>query len=733
MTTIETIRKEIESLYDASSRKDSSYDDGWKAALTEIHGIINLLDGKKHFANGKSTVSVLDLQGMSFLIPAYQRGYRWTKAQVKRLLEDLDEFFLKKNSGGLTYYCLQPLVVSKRDDDIWDIVDGQQRLTTIYIILCYLLDKVRGEVGNMPFSIEYSTRIASTEYLKHRLGMDPENVDSHYMKKAYDTVKQYFEETKDNQSHQEYFLDRLLGDGEGNVRFICYEIEPSQGEKLFSRLNVGKIPLTDAELVKALFFNNIGLQLSSDSNRALLAQSILVRISMQWDSIERSLHDKDLWAFLSGEESEKYETRIELILKIASEGRSPFEYYDEIFRGNATKPTSSGLDIPVVKVWSKILDVYNTIRDWYEDRELFHYIGYLRFLKQDIIDIYKKFKESYGHREFVEDLRKDVFKGTFDCLDDIPIENWNTAIKEQLDNLEYSGGRSRIMKVLVLFNILSVLEIPGSEERFSFHEFYSQGYDIEHIVPQTPLKINNDSRRAFLLSTLEYYTGCHFGTEKASTAEDINAGAKNSEVARKVERLLRLESTSFCLSDIVDILNDSFDSTFKSQVKNNINPELWRQKAISHLLPSDSCIPGKKISEEDALKEFMALAKKNIDKMKSEEIKVLCEKLLKMLETDEQTFEEKDLVMMGIYDREGDDSLSNLVLLDSSTNRQYRNAGFCVKRAFILEREKEGVFIPPCTRNVFNKMYTHSYSNPTQWDDSDAIGYEDEIKRVMKI
>lgn len=88
--------------------------------------------------------SVNDLLGMNFYIPSYQRGYRWTTLHVEALLEDLDNFLKHSEEPGAKNeaYCLQPIVVVGQQDSnekkIWEIVDGQQRLTTLYILLKYL-------------------------------------------------------------------------------------------------------------------------------------------------------------------------------------------------------------------------------------------------------------------------------------------------------------------------------------------------------------------------------------------------------------------------------------------------------------------------------------------------------------------------------------------------------------------------------------------------------------------
>ena len=75
---------------------------------------------------------VSDLFGYDFFVPSYQRGYRWTSVQVRELLEDLYDFAEEKHSND-SYYCLQPVIVKKRDNK-WELVDGQQRLTALWLI-----------------------------------------------------------------------------------------------------------------------------------------------------------------------------------------------------------------------------------------------------------------------------------------------------------------------------------------------------------------------------------------------------------------------------------------------------------------------------------------------------------------------------------------------------------------------------------------------------------------------
>ena len=88
----------------------------------------------------------------TYWIPAYQRGYRWSPLQVTQLLDDVWEFVQESEGGARQqFYCLQPLVIKALPTGAFEVVDGQQRLTTIYILLTYLKDIVT-ILGKNPFS-----------------------------------------------------------------------------------------------------------------------------------------------------------------------------------------------------------------------------------------------------------------------------------------------------------------------------------------------------------------------------------------------------------------------------------------------------------------------------------------------------------------------------------------------------------------------------------------------------
>lgn len=82
-----------------------------------------------------SIKSIVDFENdkINFYIPSYQRGYRWKSRQVSQLIDDIDSF---SPTESTPFYFLQALAVAKdTENNRVNVVDGQQRLTTLKLIL----------------------------------------------------------------------------------------------------------------------------------------------------------------------------------------------------------------------------------------------------------------------------------------------------------------------------------------------------------------------------------------------------------------------------------------------------------------------------------------------------------------------------------------------------------------------------------------------------------------------
>lgn len=266
---------------------------------------------------------IKNIIGENFFIPRYQRGYRWGEQEITELLEDIKEYCNlteDRESKISKFYCLQPIVVRKKewnDTDKsniqgWEVIDGQQRLTTIYLILYYLKDlrKYQDKKESI-FSLFFETRPDSQDFFKKKLFLteNGNNIDFFYISKAFKTISIWFDK---NTGYTLPILQTILKE-EYNISVIWYEVEGTDENsiELFTRINEGKIPLTDAELIKALI-------LQSDrypENEKKYIKQRLFEIATEWDNIEQTLNDDKFWLFINDLDYTP-SSKIEFIFKI---------------------------------------------------------------------------------------------------------------------------------------------------------------------------------------------------------------------------------------------------------------------------------------------------------------------------------------------------------------------------------------------------------------------------------
>lgn len=403
------------------------------------------------------TKLVGDIQG-DFFVPSYQRGYRWGADEVTRLLDDVYQ-------NGKKSYCLQPIVV-KKNGNKYDLIDGQQRLTTIYLIYRFMKN-ANPFFPEPSFSLTYQTRDQSETFLKNiEVDRREENIDFWFMANAYETIKKWFE--IDLQIRVMHIFEYFKED----VKVIWYEVGESEDAiSLFTRLNIGKIPLTSAELVKAIFL--------SRNNTADIDKEKQEEISLQWDNIEKELHHDRLWYFLTNSTARDYQTRIDLVLDLIS-GKTEqnrdkyytFFKFDEMKRKNA-----------LADIWRSIQQTFLILKDWFEDHEYYHKIGYL---------IASGTKTLQNIFELSKDKTKTEFRESLDSLIRASIEIKD--VKGRIINyseLSYEKplDYKRISTLLLLFNVESVRQNGQNSEWFPFDKFkYNRGskvvWSLEHIHAQ---------------------------------------------------------------------------------------------------------------------------------------------------------------------------------------------------------------------------------------------------------
>jgi hypothetical protein len=310
-----------------------------------------------------------DIAG-SFRVARYQRGYRWGRPEVERLLNDIWE-------NGDKDYSLQPVVVKQDGENAWELVDGQQRLTTLYLIFVFMQRAGLKNVGP-PYTITYDTRPGSETYLQELdAALAESNIDFFHIYAAYDCVRAWFERQGPTALKRQLVADNLFRYLCERVRVIWYEAPKGlDSTTLFTRLNVGKIPLTDAELFKAL--------LLSRSHGGAGTTDRTHEIAAQWDGIERDLQHPDVWAFIADEEANDSPTRITLLLDALAGGprgraRPRFHTFDVLREKVETSSPKA--------VWDQVVDLHALVLGWFENRDHYHKIGYLVAVGQRFSDL----------------------------------------------------------------------------------------------------------------------------------------------------------------------------------------------------------------------------------------------------------------------------------------------------------------------------------------------------------
>ena len=403
-----------------------------------------------------------DISG-SFFIPAYQRGYRWGAEEVGRLLDDIWA------SNGDPYY-LQPVVVKAMPDGRWELIDGQQRLTTLFLIFQYMHDQGLQNSG-AGFALEYETRAGSADFLHHPLEhRRRENIDFHHIFGAYAQIGQWFER---HGHRKQWAANRFYDYLFESVRVIWYEASAELDSiPLFTRLNVGRIPLSDAELVKAQLLAKFQhLEGLSDRSEQTAAQ---------WDQFERDLRVPEVWSFVTTR-SEDEPTRINLILDTLADrlgGTPPDGLRPRYYTFETLRPV---IDENPQSFWDDVVALHSLIIGWYDDRDIFHKVGYLVATR----------KHTFASLlATVDGLTRPAIQAELDRL----IARHLSLTAGQVEDLDYQKNASRCSDVLLLMNVETVRRRSPSTERYSFHAHSRGAWSLEHIHAQNALDIKRDEK-----------------------------------------------------------------------------------------------------------------------------------------------------------------------------------------------------------------------------------------------
>ena len=599
-------------------------------------------------------VSELLTGNYQFSIPSYQRGYRWesTEAggedeqeakQVDDLLNDLT-YFVTSNPHKKANYYLQPLMVKPRllaDGSYeWDVLDGQQRLTTMLLVLKCLKERLYGGQQFGLYELKYANRKqldfnritfdrASADY---DFPMANENLDSYYVRKAKDRIERWYDnELSNNPSLSDKFKEMLFYPDETRgvnsspalrAKFIWYNVQALQpgapqlnGNRqhdieVFNRLNRGKISLTDSELIKALFL--LCIKVAPAYGSSLLTPETLVR---KWDDMGKKFQNEEFWNMIAPKGAD-YSNRLDLLFDFIKDcsgnGKgSAYRFYYKKMHGLLTSPDINKVE----ELWTEVKQYFDTLCKWHENVHKHNFIGYLIENGEDLANIYSS-----------PDLETKIRKG-------LGLEN-----VDEIDTLRYydNEGYKKIRKVLLLFT-----------------------FDVEHVNSQTDNPIEKiDEKIAWVKQ--QAIPCLWIDRNETDTNGILTSGAREA-------RDLITEGVQF-LRDVKLNNNRDTGSKFKGY--------------------------------RTAVEYYYASGNRNT----------------------------------GMFEK---DAIGNLALLNSSINREYKNALFPQKLRTLKRSDQEGVYIPLCTKYMFLKYYSNPQANVSafsmmRWRQEDQDEYTEAIKESIR-
>lgn len=532
----------------------------------------------------------LKMEGCKFFnIPEYQRGYKWTVDNVVQLLEDLKGF--KQNSSD-EFYCLQNITITKAKVNghlCFNVIDGQQRLTTLFILISYIQRNMSDKVLSTETDIlRYSIREETDKFLRESIlsgefwnsaEYKPATKDQYYITDVAKAIAEWF---RTNSLEERTILDHL--------KLIVNKVESGEEETVFASLNGGKVDLDGADLVRAILITraakqkypsllsektfhqianddinlNINIKVSSQGkiNEFRVKLGIELDMMNNWwsDRKVRSYFEQLLPNRISQNKSFKYsEYPIDLLYYAFFEA-----YKDELNAQGKTdldlRVFENGINIngrdddDHLEFYMEVKEFHQTLVDWYNDDEIYNLLGYLMYnYKSSSISfamLWKEWKSSESKSDFKSTLKR------------IIREQLALAYGKDNDNTETTGTLIQLRKAITniaenwyekdftilflpLLDLIPEKKQVGNSIRTIFKRlnpdyFKCNQEDKEHVRSRTRRMEEEDMTEVYRLALEEENRhGLNSIGNVVLLKKEINRSYGNVELVKKMDRIAR--------------------------------------------------------------------------------------------------------------------------------------------------------------------------------------------------
>jgi uncharacterized protein with ParB-like and HNH nuclease domain len=499
----------------------------------------------KNIFNSTSPEGVLQQYGAKkYYIAPYQRGYKWAAVSpndaVCVLMDDLLEAAKTNNEYYLQFITTKLSRV--KEIPVLEVIDGQQRLTTLTILLS-VLSFIKGNNENAISNdlLSYEVRQKVTDFFKNHIYQKidtlmsddswdefilkfPENdeQDIYYLYNAANKINKILIDKFHNNrdviiSFENYILD--------NVKIILNNIDRDVDcEEIFSNLNDNKVELTSSELIKGLILTNSARELPNDERKITYKEIIELRAIMgrQWDEIAHWANREEVKTFFFPDSDNVLDKLLGLLAldngfaetNDTQNKNIEFNYFQSQIKKGAKTAKS---------LFDNLKEIKSVLNEWFNDNNIYNSLGYVFFCRPS--------KKTIGN--YLSFIRRD--KSELKKELNATISN---ILNFDIKNLQYNENNMEI------YNLLLALSVFGDENRFNFTAFNNtqSNWSLEHIFPQKPEKLKDElgQKDIELLKSLSENNLCNF---------------------EKVKNLLQEYEASMNIEDVYNSLSEKLNKS----------------------------------------------------------------------------------------------------------------------------------------------------------------------------
>lgn len=459
-------------------------------------------------------------------IPEYQRGYKWKRKHIIDLFRDIELFSGKMDVDQ--FYCLQNITLVKKSE-LYNVVDGQQRLTTIRIIVAYI-QNILGESIDVQSTLKYSIRENTDKFLRENIyngaiwqegwNIEPKHLDQHYIIEVSREIKEQFSELKDQKRFCKIFLN--------NVKLI-YNVVEEEEENIFANINGAKVSLDGADLMRGLLMTRSAKErFANNSSTSGNISEYRVRMGMELDHINQWFEPKrDYFKRFLMEANRNHKEfninnkAINILyllyyeLKREEGDKLSYNFFEYGFGSDSDRCNDRW------EMYRELKELFSTLISWYEDNDTYHYLGYLmaRYKsKTSFSEVYSSWRNINSKSKFIEELKSRIAKNIIDYTpDNSNSKSSEKYIKEFCDDIKNIKtnwyDHEKLEDTLILLDILQ----SDNNKRVDFRYLVINKEDKEHILPRTPRDDSSTTK-----SEWRQIANCHSQAIRAKMEDILN-------------------------------------------------------------------------------------------------------------------------------------------------------------------------------------------------------------------